>query len=33
VDLLIQYIRDSLKGRIEAPKNSRVLQAGNTNPG
>jgi 5'-nucleotidase len=33
VDLLIQYIADSLKGRIEAPKNSRVLQAGNANPG
>ena len=33
VDLLIQYIADSLNGRIEAPKNSRVLQAGNANPG
>jgi 5'-nucleotidase len=33
VDLLIQYIADSLKGRIETPKNSRVLQAGNANPG
>ncbi len=33
VDLLIQYIADSLKGRIEAPKNSRVMQAGNANPG
>ncbi len=33
VDLLIQYITDSLKGRIEAPKNSRVVQAGNANPG
>jgi 5'-nucleotidase/UDP-sugar diphosphatase len=33
VDLLIQYITDSLQGRIEAPKNSRVVQAGNTNPG
>jgi 2',3'-cyclic-nucleotide 2'-phosphodiesterase (5'-nucleotidase family) len=33
VDLLIQYIADSLKGRIEAPKNSRVVQAGNANPG
>ena len=33
VDLLIQYLADSLKGRIEAPKNSRVVQAGNTNPG
>ena len=33
VDLLIQYIADSLNGRIEAPKNSRVLQSGNANPG
>jgi 5'-nucleotidase / UDP-sugar diphosphatase len=33
VDLLIQYIADSLKGRIETPKSSRVLQAGNANPG
>jgi 5'-nucleotidase / UDP-sugar diphosphatase len=33
VDLLIQYIADSLKGRIETPHNSRVVQAGNTNPG
>jgi 5'-nucleotidase len=33
VDLLIQYIADSLKGQIRAPKNSRVVQAGNTNPG
>lgn len=33
VDLLIQYITDSLKGRIEAPKNSRIVQAGNANPG
>ncbi len=33
VDLLMQYITDSLKGRIEAPKNSRVVQAGNANPG
>jgi 2',3'-cyclic-nucleotide 2'-phosphodiesterase (5'-nucleotidase family) len=32
-DLLIHYIADSLKGRIEAPKDARVLQAGNTNPG
>lgn len=32
-DLLIQYIADSLDGRIETPKSSRVLQAGNTNPG
>jgi 5'-nucleotidase len=33
VDLLIRYIADSLKGLIEAPKSSRVLQAGNANPG
>ena len=33
VDLLLQYVGDSLGGRIEAPKNSRVVQAGNTNPG
>ncbi|MEO8089829.1 MAG: bifunctional metallophosphatase/5'-nucleotidase [Gemmatimonadales bacterium] len=33
VDLLIEYIVDSLKGRIEAPKDSRVVQTGNTNPG
>jgi len=33
VDLLIEYIIDSLKGRIEAPKDSRVVQAGNANPG
>jgi 5'-nucleotidase len=33
VDLLIQYIADSLKGRIEPPKSSRVVQAGNGNPG
>ena len=33
VDLLIQYITDSLKGSIEAPKSSRVVQAGNANPG
>jgi 5'-nucleotidase len=33
VDLLIQYIADSLHGRIEAPRSSRVIQAGNTNPG
>jgi 5'-nucleotidase len=33
VDLLIQYIADSLKGRIEVPKNSRVVQARNANPG
>jgi len=32
-DLLIQYIADSLKGQIEVPKDSRVIQAGNTNPG
>jgi 5'-nucleotidase len=33
VDLLMRYIADSLGGRIEAPKNARVIQAGNTNPG
>ncbi|HEY8195707.1 MAG TPA: bifunctional metallophosphatase/5'-nucleotidase [Gemmatimonadales bacterium] len=33
VDLLIEYIIDSLKGRIEAPQDSRVVQAGNANPG
>jgi 5'-nucleotidase len=33
VDLLIQYIADSLKGRIEPPKNLRIVQAGNANPG
>ncbi|MGZ8392180.1 MAG: hypothetical protein ACXWWK_04990, partial [Gemmatimonadales bacterium] len=33
VDLLIEYIVDSLKGRIEAPKDSRIVQAGNANPG
>ncbi len=33
VDLLIQYLSDSLDGRIQAPENSRVVQAGNTNPG
>ncbi len=33
VDLLMLYIADSLEGRIEAPRNSRVVQAGNTNPG
>jgi 2',3'-cyclic-nucleotide 2'-phosphodiesterase (5'-nucleotidase family) len=33
VDLLLQYVKDSLGGRIEAPKNSRIVRAGNTNPG
>jgi len=33
VDLLIQYLADSLKGQIEIPRNSRVVQAGNANPG
>ena len=33
VDLLMQYIVDSLDGRIEPPKDSRVVQARNTNPG
>ena len=32
-DLLIQYIADSLKGQIQTPRSSRVIQAGNTNPG
>ncbi len=32
-DLLMEYIADSLNGRIEAPRSSRVIQAGNTNPG
>ena len=32
-DLLMQYIADSLDGRIEAPPAPRVVQAGNTNPG
>jgi 5'-nucleotidase / UDP-sugar diphosphatase len=32
-DLLTRYITDSLKGRIEPPRASRVVQAGNTNPG
>ena len=32
-DLLIQYIADSLSGRIEVPRSSRVIQAGHTNPG
>jgi 2',3'-cyclic-nucleotide 2'-phosphodiesterase (5'-nucleotidase family) len=33
LDLLTRYITDSLKGRIEPPKDSRVVEAGNTNPG
>jgi len=33
VDLLMRYISGSLGGRIETPKNSRVVQAGHTNPG
>jgi len=33
VDLLTRYIADSLGGRIEAPKGSRVTEARNTNPG
>jgi 2',3'-cyclic-nucleotide 2'-phosphodiesterase (5'-nucleotidase family) len=32
-DLLIRYIADSLSGQIETPRSSRVIQAGNTNPG
>ncbi|HEY3012080.1 MAG TPA: bifunctional metallophosphatase/5'-nucleotidase [Gemmatimonadales bacterium] len=33
VDLLTRYIADSLGGRIEAPKTSRVIEARSTNPG
>lgn len=33
VDLLTRYIADSLAGKIEAPKNSRVVEARKTNPG
>jgi 5'-nucleotidase len=33
VDLLTRYIADSLKGQIETPKNTRVVEAKNTNPG
>jgi hypothetical protein len=33
VDLLTRYIADSLDGRIKAPKSSRVVEAGKTNPG
>jgi 5'-nucleotidase len=33
VDLLTRYIADSLGGKIEAPKSSRVVEAGKTNPG
>jgi 2',3'-cyclic-nucleotide 2'-phosphodiesterase (5'-nucleotidase family) len=33
LDLLTRYITDSLKGRIDPPGASRVVQAGNTNPG
>jgi 5'-nucleotidase/UDP-sugar diphosphatase len=33
LDLLTRYITDSLKGRIEPPSTSRVVQTGNTNPG
>jgi hypothetical protein len=33
VDLLTQYITDSLRGRIEAPKAARVVEAKTTNPG
>jgi 5'-nucleotidase len=33
VDLLTHYIADSLRGRVEAPKASRVVEAGKTNPG
>jgi 5'-nucleotidase / UDP-sugar diphosphatase len=33
VDLLTQYITDSLGGRIQAPKDERVVEAKTTNPG
>jgi 2',3'-cyclic-nucleotide 2'-phosphodiesterase (5'-nucleotidase family) len=33
VDLLTRYITDSLKGQIETPKDSRVVETKNTNPG
>jgi 2',3'-cyclic-nucleotide 2'-phosphodiesterase (5'-nucleotidase family) len=33
VDLLMRYIADSLGGRIEAPKASRMVEANKTNPG
>jgi 2',3'-cyclic-nucleotide 2'-phosphodiesterase (5'-nucleotidase family) len=33
VDLLTRYIMDSLGGRIEAPKDARVVEARKTNPG
>jgi hypothetical protein len=33
VDLLTRYITESLGGKIEAPKDSRVVEARTTNPG
>ncbi|HEX7336056.1 MAG TPA: 5'-nucleotidase C-terminal domain-containing protein, partial [Gemmatimonadales bacterium] len=33
VDLLLQYITDSLNGQIPAAKDSRAIQPGKTNPG
>lgn len=33
VDLLTRYITESLGGRIETPKDSRVVEAGKANPG
>jgi 2',3'-cyclic-nucleotide 2'-phosphodiesterase (5'-nucleotidase family) len=33
VDLLTQYVTDSLNGRIEPPKPSRMVETKNTNPG
>jgi 5'-nucleotidase / UDP-sugar diphosphatase len=33
VDLLTRYITDSLGGKIEAPKDSRVVESTKTNPG
>jgi 2',3'-cyclic-nucleotide 2'-phosphodiesterase (5'-nucleotidase family) len=33
LDLLTRYITDSLKGVIDPPRDGRVVEAGNTNPG
>jgi 5'-nucleotidase len=33
VDLLIQYVTDSLRGRIQAPSGGRIVGTQNTNPG
>jgi 5'-nucleotidase len=32
-DLLTRYVTDSLKGKIEAPPDGRIIRAGNKNPG